>query len=158
MTGTATTNFPEILSTRMFTAPPALVWQAWTEPDRIVQWWGPDGFTTTIHKMDFRAGGEWNFTMHGPDGKDYPNHKIFAEIVQLQRIVLLHDGAPRHSMTITFEPHGTGTKLTMRHIFESRNDYDLAVTGHGAVEGALQHLARLDGFLESTRNETRQIR
>jgi len=150
MTGTATANFPEIFSTRVLSAPLALVWQAWTEPEKIVQWWGPDGFTTTIDKMDFREGGEWIFTMHGPDGTDYPNHKIFTEILHLQRIVLLHDGPPRHSMTITFEPHGTGTKITMLHFFDSRGDYDLAVIGHGAVEGALQHLARLDAFLEST--------
>jgi uncharacterized protein YndB with AHSA1/START domain len=150
MTGTATANFPEIFSTRIFSAPPALVWQAWTEPERIVQWWGPDGFTTSIEKMDFREGGEWIFTMHGPDGTDYPNHKIFTEISHLRRIVFTHDGPPRHSMTITFEPHGQGTKLTMLHIFDSQNDYDLAVIGHSAVEGALQHLARLDAFLEST--------
>jgi uncharacterized protein YndB with AHSA1/START domain len=150
MTATATANFPDIFSTRVFDAPPALVWQAWTDPDKIVQWWGPEGFTTTIHKMDFREGGEWLFTMHGPDGTDYPNHKIFAEISQLRRLVLQHIGPPKHSMTINFEPHDRGTKLTMRHIFDSRNDYDLAVEGHGAVEGALQHLARLDEFLAAT--------
>jgi uncharacterized protein YndB with AHSA1/START domain len=147
MTGTATATYPEILTTRIFDASPALVWQAWTEPEKIVRWWGPEGFTTTIHEMDFREGGKWEFTMHGPDGTDYPNHKIFVEISHLQRLVLLHDGPPRHSMTITFEPHGAGTKLTMRHLFEDRNAYDLAVIGHGAVEGALQHLANLDAFL-----------
>lgn len=150
MTGTATANFPEILSTRILGAPPALVWSAWTEPEKIVRWWGPDGFTTTIHAMDFRQGGAWDFTMHGPDGADYPNHIIFAEISHLQRLVLLHDGPPRHSLTVTFETHGNGTKLTLLHFFDSRNDYDFAVIDHGAVEGAVQHLARLDAYLEST--------
>jgi len=148
MTGTATSIFPEIITTRIFNAPPALLWQAWTEPEKIVQWWGPEGFTTTIHEMDFREGGKWNFTMHGPDGTDYPNHKIFVKISQPTRLVLLHDGPPRHSMTITFEPHGQGTKLTMLHLFDSQDAYDLAINSHGAVEVALRHLARLDAFLQ----------
>lgn len=53
---------------RMFKAPVELVWEAWTKPEHISKWWGPNGFTTTIHKMDFEEGGEWKLTMHGPGG------------------------------------------------------------------------------------------
>ena len=60
----------EIVAARVFAAPRALVFTPWTDPRHIVQWWGPNGFTTTIHEMDVRPGGVWRFVMHGPDGVD----------------------------------------------------------------------------------------
>lgn len=54
-------------------APRRVVWQAWADPAQIVQWWGPNGSTNTMQTFDLREGGEWRFTMHGPDGKDYLN-------------------------------------------------------------------------------------
>ncbi len=61
----------ELVITRVFDAPRELVFKAWTEPGRLVQWWGPNGFTVTIQEMDVRPGGEWNLILHGPDGTDY---------------------------------------------------------------------------------------
>ena len=58
------------------------------DPKHVVQWWGPNGFTTTIQEMDFRRGGVWTLVMHGPDGTDYPNYSTFQEIVYPERIVL----------------------------------------------------------------------
>jgi uncharacterized protein YndB with AHSA1/START domain len=55
-----------IIGTRVFDAPHKLVFAAWTDPTHLAQWWGPDGFTTTTHAFDFRAGGVWRFVMHGP--------------------------------------------------------------------------------------------
>jgi len=63
----------EILKCRRFDAPRALVFMAWTTPEHVDAWWGPDGFTTTTTEMRVAPGGEWRFTMHGPDGTDYPN-------------------------------------------------------------------------------------
>ena len=51
---------------RVFKAPVQLMWEAWTSPEHIVNWWGPDGFTGTVHQMDFKEGGEWSLTLHGP--------------------------------------------------------------------------------------------
>jgi uncharacterized protein YndB with AHSA1/START domain len=149
------TAIPEIITTRIINAPRELVWQAWTDPARIPQWWGPTGFSTTIHKMDFRTGGEWLFTMHGPDGTDYPNHKTFLEITSPSRLVMAHNGPPKHTMSVTFEPagdapHGDRTKVTILHVFHSLADYELATITHSATEGAQQHLARLAEFLETT--------
>jgi uncharacterized protein YndB with AHSA1/START domain len=144
------TTIPNITTTRIFNAPRELVWQAWTDPAKIPQWWGPTGFSTTIHKMDFCSGGDWLFTMHGPDGTDYPNHKTFLEISSPNRLVMAENGPPKHTMTITFEAHGDATKLTMVHVFHSLADYELATLTHGAIEGAQQHLARLAEFLEHT--------
>ena len=61
----------ELLITRLINAPKELVWEVWTLPRHIEHWWGPNGFTNTINKMDVRMGGEWEFIMHGPDGVDY---------------------------------------------------------------------------------------
>ena len=69
------TSGREIVITRVFDAPRDLVWDAWTDPKQVVQWWGPQGFTTTIHEMDVRPGGVWRHTMHGPDGTEYPEQK-----------------------------------------------------------------------------------
>jgi uncharacterized protein YndB with AHSA1/START domain len=66
------------------------MWEVWTSPEHIANWWGPDGFTNTIHKMDFHEGGEWKLTMHGPDGTNYPNRSIFKEIIPLKKIVFQH--------------------------------------------------------------------
>jgi uncharacterized protein YndB with AHSA1/START domain len=142
-----TANPPlEITTTRIFNAPPETVWRAWTDPAHISNWWGPTGFSVTIHKMDFVQNGEWNFVMHGPDGTDYQNRKIFKEISFPTRIVMQHDGHPRHTMTVTFEPYEAGTLLTLHHLFADPAEYDIAIQKHGAVEGARQTLNR---FAES---------
>ena len=63
----------ELVAVRVFDAPRPLVFQAWTDPAHIANWWGPRGFTTTTYAMDVRPGGVWRFCMHGPDGRDYQN-------------------------------------------------------------------------------------
>lgn len=54
-------------------ASPSQVFAAMSEPARLARWWGPHGFASTIHEFEFKPGGRWLLTMHGPDGKDYPN-------------------------------------------------------------------------------------
>lgn len=71
------TDTRELLIKRTLNAPIELVWEVWTKPEHIAQWWGPTGFTNTITKMDMVAGGEWVLTMHGPDGTDYPGKHFF---------------------------------------------------------------------------------
>ena len=63
----------ELLLTRTLNAPIDIVWEAWTKPDHIAKWWGPNGFITTIIKMDIQAGGEWDLIMHGPGLHDRQN-------------------------------------------------------------------------------------
>jgi len=72
----------EIVTTRVVDAPRELVFRAWTEPEHVGQWWGPNGFTSTIQEMDVRPGGVWRLVMHGPDGTDYPNESIYLEVVR----------------------------------------------------------------------------
>jgi uncharacterized protein YndB with AHSA1/START domain len=72
---------------RMFDAPVELLWKVLTTPEYIKDWWGPEGFTNTIHKMDVREGGRWLFTMHDPDGTDFKSDHTYKEIVTNELIV-----------------------------------------------------------------------
>lgn len=83
----------EIIATRVFKTPRLLVFKAWTDPDHLIHWWGPKGFTSTFHEFDLRPGGVWRLVMHGPNGADFQNESIFVEIVK-----------PDESSSSTFRP------------------------------------------------------
>lgn len=74
----------------MFDAPVRAVWDAWTDPSQVAQWWGPRGFTLTTHSKDLRVGGHWRYTMHGPDGKDWPNVTTYHEVDPMKKLVYDH--------------------------------------------------------------------
>ena len=84
--GKSNTADREISISRLLNAPIDLVWEVWTDPEHIKNWWGPNGFTNTISTMDVKPEGEWDLTMHGPDGTDYKNKSIFKEIVLINII------------------------------------------------------------------------
>jgi uncharacterized protein YndB with AHSA1/START domain len=144
----------EIVIEREFDAPRELVWEAWTDPKHVVEWWGPDGFTTTIEKMDVRPGGVWKHVMHGPDGTDYPNQSTFTEVVKPERIVYSHGGGRKGGpgaqfvATWTFEALGRKTKVTICMVFASAEARDTVVREYGAIEGGRQTLGRLAAYLE----------
>ena len=141
----------EIVIERIVDAPRELVWRAWTEADQIAQWWGPNGFTTTIHEMHVRVGGVWRFIMHGPDGTDYPNRIVYQEIVKPERLVYDHSddkGSDHFQATVTFAAQGNRTKVTLRAVFETAQARAAKVK-FGAVEGGQQTLARLAQHLAS---------
>ncbi len=150
-TSTATnTADREIVITRVFDAPRELVFDAWIDPQHVASWWGPKGFTTTIHHMDVRPGGEWRFIMHGPDGIDYPNKIVYLEIARPERLVYDHgdEGDPAHfRATVTFEKQGDKTRLTMRSLFRSAAARDEVVTKYHAIEGGNQTLDRFGEHL-----------
>lgn len=105
----------EIVTTRVFDFPRALVWRAWTEPDHLARWWGPNGFTNTFHAFDLRPGGDWRFVMHGPDGTDYKNHSIFLEIAPPERLVFDHVSGHLFRATTTLEAvEANHTRVTYR--------------------------------------------
>lgn len=79
-------NGHELIVTRSFNAPRALVWQAWTAPKRVVQWWGPKGFSNSSREAELRVGGAFRLTMCGPDGDAYPCTGIYREIKEPERI------------------------------------------------------------------------
>lgn len=132
--------------TRLLKAPIELVWEVWTNPEHIAKWWGPEGFTTTMHAMDLKPGGEWRLTMHGPDGKNYPNRSEFVEVVPLQKIVYQHYN-PDFVTTVIFEPQGKQTKLDWTMQFESTDMLDTVVKVFKADKGLEQNGDKLEQYL-----------
>jgi uncharacterized protein YndB with AHSA1/START domain len=139
----------ELFITRTLNAPIDLVWEVWTDPKHIAQWWGPIGFTTSIQHMEVKEGGEWDLVMHGPDGVDYKNKNVFSKVIKPELIVFKHVTPPIFTATITFKKQGDKTELTMQMVFESSADYSLAVNKHGAKEGQKQTIARLSDYIEN---------
>jgi uncharacterized protein YndB with AHSA1/START domain len=145
----------EIVITRLLDAPRELVWQAWTDPEQVPQWWGPRGFTTTTHKMEVKPRGVWRFVMHGPDGRDYQNKISYLDVVRPERLVYAHGGEEglepvQFQTTVTFEDFGGQTKLTLRMVFPSAEERDRVVKEYGAIEGGHQTLDRLSEHLASS--------
>lgn len=141
----------EIVVTRIIEGPPALVFEAFTDPKHLAVWWGPNGFTTTTLGFEFRPGGVWEFVMHGPDGTDYPNHIEYREIVPGERIVHLHGeraGDPNAFVgTITFVEREGATEVSLRALFPTKAARDDAVEKFGAIEGGRQTLGRLAEYV-----------
>ncbi|WP_326116529.1 SRPBCC family protein [Paenibacillus alginolyticus] len=113
----------ELVSRRKFDASRNLVNRAWTEPELLAQWWGPNGFTNTFHTFDFRPGGIWEYTMHSPDGTGFPNRSVFHEIGP-ECIVLRHESRPNFILTFTIEVVDGGTEITFRQTFETEEEYN----------------------------------
>ena len=124
-----------LVITRIFAAPRALVWKAWTEPESCMRWWGPNGFTAPVCKIDLRVGGKYLCCMRSPDGKDYYSTGVYREIVPLERIVCTDSFADEHGnvvpathygmgddfplemlVTVTFQEYDGKTKMTLKHV------------------------------------------
>lgn len=143
----------EIIVTRLFDAPRELVFEAWTNPKHIPHWWGPKGFSTTVHEMDVRPGGVWRLTMRGPDGRDYKNRIVFIEVAAPERLVYKHEPEPgtepvSFQTTVTLAECGDQTEVTVRMLFSSPQARDHVVKTYGAIEGLKQTLGRLGEHLE----------
>ena len=141
-----------MVGTREFDAPRALVYAAFTDPEHLAQWWGPNGFTTTTSSFEFRPGGVWRFVMHGPDGRDYQNRVTYEDIVPPERIVYRHGGGAdvepvQFRQTIVFEDLGARTRITWRGDFPSAAERDRVIKKYGADKGLVQTLARLSEYV-----------
>lgn len=113
----AKTKSKDITIVRIYDAPVKMVWDAWNDVKQAAQWWGPRGFTITSHSKDLRPGGIWHYTMHGPDGKDWPNKTLYHVVEPYARLVYDHGGyddkPPLFRVTATFADVGGKTKLEM---------------------------------------------
>jgi uncharacterized protein YndB with AHSA1/START domain len=141
----------EIVISRVINAPRELVFEAFTEVRHLAWWWGPEGFTTTTRAFEFRAGGEWTFVMHGPDGTDYPEWIRWTEIAPPERIALLHgefrDDPNAFASVLTFAPDRAATRLEMRTVFPTKEMRDQLVEKYRVVEGGQQTLSKLAAYV-----------
>jgi PhnB protein len=139
----------ELIISRLLNAPVELVWEVWTDPEHIKNWWGPNGFTNTISKMDVQKNGEWDLVMHGPDGTDYKNKSVFKEVVKNKKIVYEHISAPKFLATIEFDARGEKTMLKWHMLFESKEQFIQVVKTFKADEGLKQNTEKLDHYLQT---------
>lgn len=96
---------------RSVPAPPAEVFAAFEDPERLARWWGPSGFTNTFERCEFVPGGRWSFVMHGPNGANFVNESVFEEIEPARRVVIRHLSKPRYRLTVTLDAAATGGTL-----------------------------------------------
>ncbi|HEY8935530.1 MAG TPA: SRPBCC domain-containing protein [Cyclobacteriaceae bacterium] len=148
----------EIRISRLLNAPIELVWEVWTNPDHIKNWWGPNGFTNTIHQMDVKKDGEWNFIMHGPDGTDYTNKSIFKEIIQHKKIVYEHISGPKFLATIEFESGNETTFINWHMLFETREQFIQVVKTFKADEGLKQNIEKLNHYVQTQLSIRKQLK
>ncbi|MCG6145561.1 SRPBCC family protein [Leptospira bandrabouensis] len=139
---------------RYFDVDVDLLFEVWSKPEHLSEWWGPDGFTLTIKSLDFSNGGIWEFVMHGPDGHDYKNKIQFIEISKPHFILYQHlgDGEGDEDVNfqsrIVFEKAGEGTNLIMEQIFSDKQELERVNEKYGAIEGGKQHIGNLAKYLE----------
>ena len=95
---------------RTFDAPIQLVWDAWTQPEHIAQWWGPKGMETRVLEHNFKVGGTWKYAMTMPDGSDFIGEGIYTDIAELKRIF----------SSANFKPMTEGVEIQAR--FEANGD------------------------------------
>ena len=142
------TNDREIRMVKTFAAPINIMWEAWTNPDHITNWWGPDGFTSTIHKMNIQEGGEWNMTLHSPDGTNFPNKSIFKEIIPFKKILFEHF-YPHFMTTVLFTSKGEETQVDWTLLFNTAEMRETIVIAHKADEGQKQNMEKLEKYLST---------
>lgn len=127
MAASTSTADRELVVTRIIDAPRSLVFKAWTQPEHIARWWGPQGFVTIGCDMDIRIGGRFRFGMRSPQGTEHWKVGLYRDIVEPERIVFTFawenaDGTPGHELltVVSFAEHGTKTKLTLHQaVFET---------------------------------------
>jgi uncharacterized protein YndB with AHSA1/START domain len=143
----------EIVLVRVLDANRDAVFVAWTEADAFCEWFGPDGYTCTVHEMDVRPGGCASFDMVSPDGTVFTNRFDYLDVVPGERLVLDHgsaaDDPTRFRVTVTFDQQADGkTVLTLRQLHPTAEQRRTKLS-FGAVELGLQTLGKLAHYLEA---------
>ena len=147
------TDSPELVITRVFDAPRALVYKAWTEPAHIKHWSAPQGYKVTHADGDLRVGGRWRSCMRSPEGEDLWLGGVYREVIENERLVFTHawdgpDGRPGHEtlVTVQLDDEGDKTRMTFRHaLFDSEKERD------GHLGGWNQCFDQLGVYLAATR-------
>jgi len=144
----------EVITKCAFNAPCERVWEAYTSPTLIPQWWGPKFLTTTVDKMDVKTGGSWRFVQKEDDGHEFAFHGLYQEITEPQKLVYTFEfeSMPGDILTetVVFEkqPDGT-TNITAVTSYPTLEDLDVMV-GSGMEAGAIESMERLAELVEKT--------
>lgn len=113
----------EIVCTRIFNVSQEKAFRAWSTPEHLKNWWGPNGFTNTFNEFDFRVGGKWSFVMHGPDKGNYVNECEFIKIVEPTLIAWKRYSKPLFQVLATFETVDENqTRITFKQLFATAEE------------------------------------
>lgn len=147
----------ELVITRVFDAPRTLVFKAWTERERIVHWFGPKGFSTSLFEGDLRPGGAWRARMRSPQGKEYPQHGIVREVVEPERFVftVTWDAERDHEMLVTMMLAERAGKTGMAF---RQGLFDSIEARENQREGWTESFDRLDDYLADQFVKAAQLR
>ena len=144
---------------RVFDAPRALVWKAYTDPKLIPQWWGPGYLTTKVEEIDVRPGGRWRYVQRDPDGHEYAFHGEYREVAPPERLAstFIFEGQPGESSLdiATFEEVDGKTRLTVRSVFDSAGGRD-GMYAEGMEEGMIEGYNRLSALLRKLNAQPQQ--
>ncbi|MEX1023009.1 MAG: SRPBCC domain-containing protein [Dehalococcoidia bacterium] len=144
----------ELALERVFDAPRELVFKAWTEPERLLQWWGPRSYPTVVCTVDLRPGGVWHYCMRSAEGDEAWGRAEYREIVPPERLVYVDafsdaEGSvipPETVITLTFEEQDGKTLMKSHSLYASAEEMQ-QVIGMGMVEGISETFDRLDEYL-----------
>lgn len=131
-------------------ATPAQVFAAINDPAGLALWWGPEGFSNTIHQFDFQPGGSWLLTMHGPQGEDYPNESRFTRIVPDGLVEIEHLSGHHFILTIELSPVEGGTQAHWLQTFDTVEHYEPIAQFISTANK--QNLQRLDAEVLRSKN------
>jgi uncharacterized protein YndB with AHSA1/START domain len=150
----ATPSDREVVIERVFDAPRARVFAAYTDPELIPRWWGPRRLTTIVEHMDVRAGGQWRFVQRDSDGREYAFRGTYREVSPPERLVQTFEweGMPGHVAveTVSFEDLGERTRMTTTSLFHTTEERD-GMLASGMEGGVSESHERLDElFAEAT--------
>ena len=134
---------------RTFKAPLALVWEAWTQPQHIAQWWAPGGMSMDVVEHNFEVGGTWKYTMPMPDGNLFVSEGVYQEIVPQQKIVTTADFKPMTegvTLEVLLEANGDETKFTF-NVIHPTEEYRIQQEQMGIYNGWGGTFDRLEAHL-----------
>lgn len=153
-----TTADREITFEHEFAAPRALVFKAWTEPERLANWFGPAGWTLPVCEVDPKPGGVWRYCMRGPKGEESWGRAVYREIVEPERLAYtdyftdaqgnVNNKMPSMEVTVSFEDLGGKTRVTMRSVAASAEQVK-QLLGMGMEQGMKETWQRLEAYLAS---------
>jgi uncharacterized protein YndB with AHSA1/START domain/DNA-binding transcriptional ArsR family regulator len=136
----------ELRVSQLLDAPVQLVWEVWTQPEQLVQWWWSDRSSTTINRMEVKPGGRFDYVLRGP-GMEIESMSVFLEVERHRKIVYQHLTTPKFTTTVSFEARGRQTFLTWSVVFEVAEQFIVATEKHGSAEVLKQVVDRLAGYV-----------
>ena len=155
MSKTNETNNRTVTLKRTFNAPIKLVWEAWTQPEHIVQWWGPKGMDIKVIEHDFRVGGKWKYTMEMPDGNEFITDGVYSVIVELEKIFSSANFKPMTEgveIQALFEENGDKTNFTF-NVVHATEEYRIQQEKMGIMNGWGSVFDGLETFVSTLNNK-----